>query len=226
VLQLDFDRRASEDKKLIIKFMTYDHAQHNRTMNLNAHFAWAMGLWGSAEAARADGNLMLAPIGYYYSTFHAAYAYLNAVPGIEPATFELMGHSQLSNLIERHLSVELRGDFDRLRDVRETINYLGFGEPTAKLRIVRGNPLYFVIGDKQYSFVQIVDMAKDRSHAFITGVLDKLAGLKVKAVDTVPIRGDVDENWLQGYMQEDMLLGVMSDYMRGRVLSLACGLLV
>jgi len=39
---------ASEDKKLVIKFMTDDHAQHNRTMNLNAHFAWVVGFWGLA----------------------------------------------------------------------------------------------------------------------------------------------------------------------------------
>jgi hypothetical protein len=213
-------------KKRIIKFMIDDHAQHNRTMNLNAHFAWAMGLWGAAEAARADGNLMLAPIGYYYSSFHAAYAYLNAVPGIEPATFERMGHSQLSNLIERHLVKELHADFNRLRDIRETINYLGFGEPATKLRIVRGHPLHFIIDDKQHSFVEIVDLAKDRSREFITGVLDTLAGLDVKAVDTVPIRGDVNENWLQEYMQEDILLGVMSNGMRGRVLRLAHSLLV
>jgi hypothetical protein len=206
--------------------MTDHDAQHNRTMNLNAHFAWAIGFWGSADAARTEGNLMLAPIGYYYSTFHAAYAYLNAVPRIEPATFERMGHSQLSNLIEQHLSVELRADFDRLRDIRETINYLGFREPRKKLRIVRGHPLYFVVGDDEYSFVQIVELAKDQSHAFITGVLDKLAGLKVKAVDTFPIRGDVDGNWLQEYMQEDMLLGVISEDMRGRVVCLARGLLV
>ena len=137
---------------------------------------------------------MLAPIGYYYSTFHAAYAYLNAVRGIEPTTFDRMGHTQLSNLIDQHLSGELRADFDKLRDVRETINYLGFGEPAKKLRIVRGHPLHFVIGDAQYSFVQIVDLAKDRSRDFITGVLDKLATLNMKAVDIVPIRGDADDN--------------------------------
>jgi hypothetical protein len=225
VFQHDAARRVSEDK-LVIKLMTDDDPQHNRTMNLNAHLAWAIGFWGSADAARTDGNLMLAPIGYYYSTFHAAYAYLNAVPGIEPATFERMGHSQLSNLIEHHLGVELRADFERLREVRETINYLGFGEPRKKLRIVRGHPLYFVVGDDEYSFVQIVELAKDKSHAFITGVLDKLAGLKLKAVDTIPIRGDVDENWFQEYMQEDTLLGVISEDTRGRILSLARGLLV
>jgi hypothetical protein len=195
-------------------------------MNLNAHFAWGSGFWGSAEVARLDGNLMLAPIGYYYSAFHAGYAYLNAIPGIEPATFERMGHSQLSNLIERHLSMELRTDFDRLRDLRETINYLGFGESTTKLKIVRGQQLYFVIGGDNYSLTQIVELTKRQSYAFITRVLDKLSILEAKTVDTIPIRGDVDECWLREYMQEDMLLGVISGESRRRVLYLARNLLL
>lgn len=206
--------------------MINDVAQHNRTMNLNAHFAWALGFWASAEIARTDGNLMLAPIGYYYSAFHAAYAYLNAVPGIEPATFARMGHAQLSNLVDQYLGDNLRNNFDELRAIRETVNYLGFGEPEKKLRIVRGHPFHFLIGKNQHNFIEIVNLAKAQSNIFIVEILDSLKALKTKAVDTIPLRGDIDENWLQEYMQEDILLGVMPVEMRGRVLRLARSLLV
>jgi hypothetical protein len=200
-----------------------DRERHRRTMNLNAHFAWGFGFWASADSARMDGNLMLAPIGYYYAAFHTAYAYLNAVPGIEPATFTRIGHQQLSNLIDRNLGHEFRDDFDKMRDLREAINYLGFGEPASKLRVLRGHSLIF--GDDQQSFDMMVCFARDRSRAFIIKTLDRLAALPIRSVDTFPKRGDADENWMQEYMQEDLYRGTMSEAMRGRTLLIVRNLL-
>lgn len=138
-----------------------DDNQHNRTMNLNAHFAWGFALWASADASRIGGNLMLAPIGYYYACFHSSYAYLNAVPGIDPNTFDHMGHSQLSNLIGQHLSANLKLEFDEMRELREAINYLGLGDPSGKLRVLRGHALRFGTREKSISFDESIIKSRD-----------------------------------------------------------------
>ncbi|MGO6742366.1 hypothetical protein ACCS93_07895 [Rhizobium ruizarguesonis] len=46
-----------------------------------------------------------------------------------------------------------------------------------------------------------------------------------RAVDTFPKRGDDDENWLLEYMQEDIYLGLMSDDMRGKAVTIVRELL-
>jgi hypothetical protein len=162
---------------------------------------------------------MLAPIGFYYSTFHAGYAFLNAVPGLSPRTFDRMGHSQLAGLIESHLNSELRSHFEILREVRETINYLGVGEPNSKLKVVRGHPFGFTIGSENLSYVDAIEMTKERSRAFLYGALDQLSGMPSRIVDAFPRRADDDQNWLQEYIQEDMLLNVIGGDARGRVMS-------
>lgn len=202
-----------------------DREQHNRTMNLNAHYAWSFALWSSAESARTTGNMVLAPIGYYYSSFHSAYAYLNAVPGITPSTFERMGHQPLSNLIEQHLGNDLQKDFDEMRDLREAINYLGMGEPSGKLRVLRGHALRFVTPSQSIGLQDMILRARDKSRAFIIKTLDKVVELPSKAVDTFPRRGDADENWLTEYMGEDIYLGLMQDEMRGKAIGMVRGLL-
>jgi len=189
------------------------------TMNLNAHFAWGFALWASAEESRVNGNLMLAPIGYYYSCFHSSYAYLNAIPSIEASTFHRMGHQQLSNLIAQYLGADLQADFDQMRDLREAINYLGLGEPAGKLRVLRGHSLRFGAPSNSLSLDEMVMKARDMSRTFITKMLDEVARLPKKAVDTFPRRGDATENWLQEYMQEDIYLGLMSEDMRAKTLA-------
>lgn len=183
-------------------------------MNLNAHFAWAFALWASAEESQSSGNLMLAPIGYYYACFHSSYAYLNAVPGIAPSTFDRMGHQQLSNLIKQHLDDDLRKEFDEMRDLRETINYLGLGDPTGKLRVLRGRDLRFGTPKDSLSFDEMITKSRDNSRAFIIRMLDEVALLPKNAVDTFPRRGDTEGFWLDEYMQEDIYLGLMSHEMR------------
>ena len=39
--------------------------QHERDMNLNAHFAWGLAMWASAEIALEEGLLLPAAISYY-----------------------------------------------------------------------------------------------------------------------------------------------------------------
>ncbi|PDT81800.1 hypothetical protein [Sinorhizobium sp. BJ1] len=202
-----------------------DQDQHNRTMNLNAHYAWSFALWASAEAARTSGNLVLAPIGYYYSVFHSAYAYLNAVPGIAPTTFDRMGHQPLSNLIEQHLGSDLQKDFDEMRDLREAINYLGMGSAEGKLRVLRGHPLRFGTPSQSASLDNMISRARNKSRDFIITTLDRVAALPSQAADTFPKRGDDDENWLLEYMQEDIYLGLMSDDMRGKAVRIVRELL-
>lgn len=191
-----------------------DDIRHSRTMNLNAHFAWGFALWASAEELRTSGNFILAPVGYYYSCFHSGYAYLNAIPGIEPSTFDRMGHQQLSNLIEQHLNNDLRAIFDEMRELREIINYLGFNDPASKLGIMRGKTLRFGDAQQSQSFENKIIEARDKSRNFIISTLDEVRSLSNRAVDRIPRRGDNDEDWLQEYMQEDIYLNIMSNGMR------------
>lgn len=176
-------------------------------MNLNAHFAWALAMWGSADIAREDGNLMLAPIGYYYSAFHAAYALLNTFRGIEDETFKRMGHTKLGELVERLMEPKHALAFGVLRDIRETINYLGGESSAQKLRIVRGHPFGFKLETGKVSYEQTVLLARDMSENFILAVLDSFKRCDYTAVDRVPKPGD--EEWIDEYLQDDVLLGVI-----------------
>jgi hypothetical protein len=184
-----------------------DDEKHQRTMNLNAHFAWALALWGSAEVAREDGNPMLVPIGYYYSAFHSGFAFLNASPKVPLSALTRMVHTRLRDLLEGLLPFMRIQDLSLLREVRETINYLGGGDPAHKLRIVRGHPFGFDINDKPYTYEQSLELASDVSKRFIFAVMDGLSSMNKLAVNRIPTRGD--EAWLDEYLQEDVLLGVI-----------------
>lgn len=184
-----------------------DNEKHQRTMNLNAHFAWALALWGSAEVAREDGNPMLVPIGYYYSAFHSGFSLLNASPKVLLGTLTRMGHTRLRDLLEGLLPFMRIQDLSLLKDIRETINYLGGDDPEHKLRIVRGHPFGFKIDDKPYTYEQSLELARDVSKRFIFAVMDALSSMNKPAVNRIPARGD--DTWLGMYLKEDVLLGVI-----------------
>lgn len=176
-------------------------------MNLNAHFAWALALWGSAEVAREDGNPMLVPIGYYYSAFHSGFALVNGSPKVPFNTLRRMGHATLRKLLEGQLSLVRIQDLLLLRDIRETMNYLGGEDPAHKLRIVRGHPFGFEFDGTRYTYDQSLELARDVSKRFIFAVMDAFSSVKQNVVQRVPARGDDD--WLNEYLQEDFLLGVI-----------------
>lgn len=184
-----------------------DDEKHQRTMNLNAHFAWALALWGSAEVAREDGNPMLVPIGYYYSAFHSGFSLLNASSKVPLSALSRIGHTRLKNLLEGILPFMRIRDLSVLREIRETINYLGGGDPAHKLRIVRGHPFSFDIDGKSYTYEQSLELARDVSKQFIFAVMDTLVSMSEPAVNRIPARGD--DAWLDEYLQEDVLLGVI-----------------
>jgi hypothetical protein len=184
-----------------------DEERHQRTMNLNAHFAWALAMWGSADVAREQGNYMLAPIGFYYAAFHAGFAYLNSIKSIPFKTLSRMGHARLAKLLGKIIGEQLVNDLNLLREIRETINYLGHDTPRQKLQIVRGHGFGFQFIDKKVPFTELVAIAEKKSHAFVLSILDLFAHANLGVVDRVPRRGD--EEWADGYLGDDVLLAII-----------------
>jgi len=115
----------------------------DRHLNIHSHFAWSAGFWGSARQAEESGNFLLAPIGFYYSAFHAGYAAACTNLDIPNESFSRIGHAQLKGYLESILPTSSLLSFNFLQDVRETINYLGAGSPNSKARVVRGHGFGF-----------------------------------------------------------------------------------
>jgi hypothetical protein len=180
----------------------------NRTMNLNAHFAWALAMWGSADVAREEGNFMLAPIGFYYAAFHAGFSYLNSIKGIPLETLTRMGHGRLATLLDKYVGDDkLVEDLNLLREIRETINYLGHDTPAQKLQIVRGHGFGFQFIDKKVSFAELITMAQKKSRAFIFSILELFTYANMSVVNRVPRRDD--EEWVDSYLGDDFLLAII-----------------
>jgi hypothetical protein len=93
------------------------------------------------------------------------------------------------------------------------------------MRQCGGHPFGFQFEDKKIAYIEVVTLAKERSRAFIWRVLDELARMALPAVDTIPRRGDADQNWYEEYIQEDMLLNVVGTSARGQILLRALALL-
>ena len=172
-------------------------------MNLNAHFAWSLAMWGSADVAREENNFLLAPIGYYYSAFHSGFSLINTNHTIHVEDFTQVGHSQLVSW----LPIDLILDFNLLRGIRETINYLGAGNPQFKLKIVRGHPFLYTLGKKDLPFFDTILEARDVSQRFIYKTLEKIEKFCSTEGWRGPKRGD--NEWQTEYLGEDLLLNVI-----------------
>lgn len=181
--------------------------KHNRNMNMNAHFAWALVMWGSAELARERENYLCSQISYYYSTFHAGFAVINTDHTFHFEDMKRISHSKVEDWLESKLPLELIHDFKILRQVRETINYLGSDEPASKLRIVRGHPFGFHIGVKSLSFFEMVSEASYSSKRIILYLLNEIEDFCHTQSCWGPKRGST--LWQEEYLQEDLFLGVI-----------------
>lgn len=193
---------------------------HNRQMNLNAHFAWGLAMWGSADVAREEGLFLPASIGYYYSGFHACFALVTTNPKLPAESLKRTGHSKLEEWISEMGVGMLPFWFKELRGIRETVNYLGLGDPVAKLKMVRGGGLIFGMLDGDKSFREAIQHARILSLRVLTKALLHIGKWGTENKVVVPKSDDPTHYWLKNYMQEDFLSTVLpdNDDMRRRIL--------
>lgn len=180
---------------------------HTRQMNLNAHFAWALAMWASAEAAHKRENTMLAAIGYYYSAFHAGFAVVNTSLTIPVEKLVRITHSALRDYLDPLLPPMSMLHFVLLQEIREAINYLGATSPESKLRIVRGHGFGFDLGDTQITFTRGLEMAHKQSLQFLGLCLSVLEEFCAKEGIVGPKRGDA--YWASEHLDDDVLLHVI-----------------
>ncbi|MBX7106044.1 MAG: hypothetical protein K1X57_18320 [Gemmataceae bacterium] len=201
-----------------------EQERHGREMNLNAHFAWALAMWGSADVAREEGLLLPASIGYYYSGFHACFALVNTNPTIPLSALKRIGHTKLEGWIEEMGVGMLQFWFKELRGVRETVNYLGLGDPAHKLKTVRGGGLVFGMLDGNKPFREAIDHTRVLSLRVLTKALSFIETWAKANKVMSPKKGEPNGNWLNEYMQEDFLASILplDDDMRRRVLKRTC----
>lgn len=180
---------------------------HTRQMNINAHFAWALAMWASAEAAHKQQNHLLAAVGYYYSAFHAGFSVVNTNLGIPNEKLVQITHSALKDYLEPLLPPGGMWHYELLQGIREGVNYLGADAPEGKLRIVRGNGFGFDLGGARFSFERSLEMAHKHSLSFLRGCVAKLETFCAEHKIVGPKRGD--SYWVTEYLDEDLLLGVI-----------------
>ncbi len=198
---------------------------HNRVMNMNAHFAWAIAMWGSAKNSKDEGNFLLAPIGFYYSTFHAGFALLNIDHTMHLEHLKRTSHSDLGKKLSNHLDIDNQNNFILLREIREAINYLGMEMPEGKLKLVRGHEFGFDLGaNGKYNYFQLVELSEDKSKTFIKFCLNKI---QKHCEANVGWRGPKfnDDEWYDEYLQEDAFISVIPEKNRANILRSAFELL-
>jgi hypothetical protein len=186
-----------------------DETLHARQMNINSHFAWALAMWASAESAHQQKNTLLAAVGYYYSAFHAGFAAANTNLDIPPENLVRITHAKLKEYLEP-MFPGFGGmySYELLQGVREAVNYLGADGPTGKLRIVRGNGFGFDEGGGvRYSFERALERAHQHSLIFLRAALVRIESFCSTHRVTGPKSGD--SYWIEEYIDEDFLLGVI-----------------
>lgn len=183
--------------------------QHQREMRMNAHFCWALAMWGSAEGSRIHSGYIAAVYAYYYSAFHAAVALIATDRTFHLDHMHEMRHGTVEAWLRERLPWQLQRDFALLRGCREATSYLGMGEPAGKLAIVRGYPLLVDVGSAlpRLTFFEAVQEASHASSRLIHHALRALEEHCASAKWSGPKRGD--ERWLEEYLQEDVLLSVI-----------------
>jgi hypothetical protein len=100
-----------------------------------------------------------------------------------------------------------------LRLLREAVNYLGMESPASKLQVVRGHPFGFDIKtltiSKRLKFFEMLEFAGGSSTAIIAFILGEIEKHCQQEGWRGPKRGD--DEWLNEYIQEDLLLNVLPD---------------
>ncbi|MGA3267318.1 MAG: hypothetical protein ABSE16_10895 [Verrucomicrobiota bacterium] len=176
-------------------------------MNINAHFAWALAMWASAEAAHKRQNYLLAAVGYYYSAFHSGFAVVNTNVSIPKEKLVQITHSALKDYLEPLLPAGGMWHYELLQGIREGVNYLGANAPEGKLRIVRGNGFVLDLGGSKFTFERGLQMAQKQSLSFFRICLSVIEAFCAKNKIVGPRRGD--SHWVTEYLDEDFLLGVV-----------------
>jgi len=188
----------------------------HREHNLNAHFAWALALWGSAETSRQAGSTLCAAYSYYFSVVHAGYAWMNALPRIPIEDLQKVDHQ----VVLKHLGFYLIGDHAnelfKLKQIREATSYLAIPEPATKLRIVQGHPFGFTTEHTNRSFFEALDDASLSSKSLLLHLLSQIQHFSTISKIRSPAMGDA--TWQNEYLNEDMFLHVFPEKSRGHIL--------
>lgn len=197
--------------------MFTDEESHNREMNINAHFAWALAMWGSGEQARKQENYICAATAYYYTLFHVGFAWISSDHTFHQEDTVRIHHNKVETWVEGKIPVALQIEWSKLRQVRETINYLGMGTPSRKLGFVRGRGLYFGEPEKyNISFFDLVNESSDSARNIIRYVHAQIETECHKYGWVFAKRGD--DLWVEEYLQEDAFLQIFPDTLNGREL--------
>lgn len=184
---------------------------HDRISLINAHFAWSLFFWGSAECSLQDRNLLPAMIGFYYSAFHAGYALAASDHRNPDDSLRRVRHAEVQAWVIAEKSRELTVAFLFLRKCRESFSYLGFPTGLDRLHVVRGAPTGIALRAKSFSFEESVQEGKAASEWFMNACWIRAADRLKKdpAGARLPVRGSQD--WLTEYLGEDALISVTSD---------------
>lgn len=180
---------------------------HTRQMSMNAHFAWALAMWASAEAAHQRRNTLLAAVGYYYSAFHAGFAVVNTNLVIPNEKLVQITHSALKGYLEPLLPAGGMIHYELLQGIREGVNYLGADSAAGKLKVVRGSDFGFDLGGVKVTFDRSLEMAQKQSLSFLRICVSVIEAFCAQQKLVGPKRGD--SHWVSEYLDEDLLLGVI-----------------
>lgn len=193
-----------------------DQEKHEREMNLNAHFCWALAMWGSAEVAREQSNNIVACYGYYYAGFHAGFAFLNTDHTFHMDSMREIKHGKVESWLNDKLPFRLSVDYSLLRQYREATSYLGMDTPANKMCVVRGHPFGFTLDSegRAINFYAAVQEASGASARLVRHLLAEIEKHCALHGWRGPKRGD--SAWLEDYLQEDVLLGVIPRNKEGK----------
>lgn len=180
---------------------------HTRQMSMNAHFAWALAMWASAEAAHRRNNTLLAAVGYYYSAFHAGFAVVNTSLAIPNEKLVQITHSALKGYLEPLLPAGGMIHYEFLQGIREGVNYLGADSAAGKLKVVRGSGFGFELGGVSVTFDRSLEMAQKHSLSFLRICVSVIEAFCANQKLVGPKRGN--SYWVSEYLDEDLLLGVI-----------------
>lgn len=172
---------------------------NDRRLHIHSHFAWAAAFWGSARVAQQDANYLLAPIGFYYSAFHAGFAAACTNLDIANESLKQVHHSQLTNYLESILPLEAMLSYAYLQDIREGINYLGAESAERKAQIVRGSEFGF--GSTPY--FECIERCREHSVKFLRHAQQTIADFAQKNSINYP---DLNSDWwIQEFLDDDVL---------------------
>jgi hypothetical protein len=197
----------------------------HREQNLNAHFAWSLALWGSAEMDRKSGNLICAAYAYYYAVLNAGFASMNAFHLAPFDDLQKVDHQVILRYFQNWFLGDHANELYRLKQIREATSYLALESPAAKLRVVRGHGFGFrnENGSDRISFLEAVNEVAQASKSLIRYLLGKTHDFCSVTKLRHPTTGA--DSWLEDYLGEDLFPHVFPDNSRSEILRAGFSLL-